>query len=371
MNSFTYHMPTKLFVGDLCGYIDEFKGFGKNAFIVTGKSSAKNGALKDLTFILDKLDIKYTVFDETEENPSVANIETAASKAKATCADFVIGLGGGSPLDASKAVAFLAANPSLEVIDLFTPKNISALPLLAIPTTAGTGSDTTPYSVLTCHDKGTKQVISNFLFPAKAFLCAGYMEDMPDSVTLSTAIDAFCHIIEGYLATKSTYMSDLIAEGALRGFAECLPAIVGRNFPRDIREKLIVLSAMGGVVIAQTKTSLPHQMSYALTYHKNIPHGFATAVFLHGFLNIHKNKEKVSKVLKCLDVSDLASFKELIDKIILPDLKSQGYAFTKEDVAAYAGALAAAPERLANYPYPISLDEITQIYDSGISNITL
>ncbi|MDD2333656.1 MAG: iron-containing alcohol dehydrogenase, partial [Mesotoga sp.] len=153
-----YFLPTKIFAGIeiISENAELLREVGTNAFLVTGKSSAKKcGALDEVLSVLRGLDIPNTVFDEVEENPSFATIEKGGKKLSSSGCDFVIAIGGGSPLDAAKAISVIGMNSECDCRDLYTGQNLPAFPIIAIPTTSGTGSEVTPYSILT-DGEGTK-----------------------------------------------------------------------------------------------------------------------------------------------------------------------------------------------------------------------
>ena len=156
-----YSMPTKVYFGR--GVINKYKAdmkvLGDKAFIITGKnSSKKNGSLDQTKFALESLNIDYLIFDEVEENPSLETIEKAAAIGKEEKVDFIIGVGGGSPIDAAKAVGVFIKNPQIDGDNVFSHRNLKSLPVVAIPTTSGTGSEVTPYSIVTVHKEETKKI---------------------------------------------------------------------------------------------------------------------------------------------------------------------------------------------------------------------
>jgi len=146
-----YHMPTKILSGDNCIVENSsiFKSIGKKAMLVTGKTSAKkNGAQEEVLKALEKVKIDYVIYDAVMSNPTVKSAYEGATFAIENGIDFIIAIGGGSPMDAAKVMAVLAVNPNIKKEDLFNPQSFaSALPIVAIPTTAGTGSEVTPYAI--------------------------------------------------------------------------------------------------------------------------------------------------------------------------------------------------------------------------------
>ncbi len=320
--NFNYRMPAKVFFGRGCvsRNKDFFAKSGKKAFIVTGKSSARaSGALDDIAGVLNELSIKYEIYDGVENNPSLKNVEEGGALAARSGADFVIGIGGGSPLDASKAVAVLAVN-GMEAVELY--KNSfpnRPLPIIAIPTTAGTGSEVTPYCILTRPDMQTKMSFGNDeTFPVAAFLDASYTESLTLSVTVNTAIDALTHAMEGYLSKRSTAVTDVLAAESMGVLGECLIRLENGEIGSDTRDKLLYASMLAGMVIANTGTTIIHGMGYSLTYFKDIPHGEANALFVKEYLdfNCDAATEKTERVLKLLKAESTQQLGAVIASLI-------------------------------------------------------
>ena len=224
--SFQYHMPVRVIAGADCVWENGalFAPFGARALIVTGRSSAKNGALDDVAAVLRRNGQAFAVYDRVEANPSVATVRECAALARSFGADFIVAAGGGSPMDAAKAVALCARQ---EVGDIFThPIGGDVLPMIHIPTTAGTGSEVTQYSVLTDDAAQTKRSIAApQLFPRLAFLDGKYMATLPQSVTVNTALDALSHAVEGMLSVRAGAFSDALARESLRLLGGEFPAL--------------------------------------------------------------------------------------------------------------------------------------------------
>jgi len=199
-----------------------FCSYGEKALIVTGKmSSSINGSLKDITDVLLKKGIKYDVFNNVEENPTLETIESIAKLGKTQKSNFIIGIGGGSPIDAAKAAGVLINNPNATRYNLFDSPHLISLPLIAVPTTAGTGTETTPYSIVTDNEQETKRGICQRVFPEFALLDVKYLMYLSDKVTINTSIDALSHLIEGYLSSNANIISDALAEkGSWRELTE-------------------------------------------------------------------------------------------------------------------------------------------------------
>ena len=193
-------------------------------------------------------------------------------------------------MDAAKAIAMLARQ---EAEDIFShPIGNDVLPMVHIPTTAGTGSEVTPYAILTNDAKETKQSISApSLFPQIAFLDGKYMESLPQDITVNTAIDAISHAAEGMLSLAAGELSDALAREALRILFGEYESLRKGSYSPESRQNLLYGAAVAGMVIANTGTSPVHSMGYSLTYYRGIPHGRANGLLLPAFLKHCRQKD--------------------------------------------------------------------------------
>lgn len=281
-----FNMPTRLFQEDGCieKHAAELCALGTKALIVTGKKSSRiNGALEDVTNALKQKGRQYAIFDETEENPSVETVMGAAALGRSFGADFVIGIGGGSPLDAAKAAALMVYNSDKGADFLYQNVSAGALPVAAVPTTCGTGSEVTAISVLTVHEKRTKASIPHRIFPEIALIDGKYLKKAPLSLIRNTAVDAYGHLIESWLNSKADDYSRMCAEKGLRVWAECREALASGSVS-GTESRLMTASAMAGLAISLTGTTVPHGLSYRITYELGIPHGKAVGMFIGGYL---------------------------------------------------------------------------------------
>lgn len=303
-------MPTEVRhgVGVVQAEKEKLAALGQRALLVTGARSAQaSGALGDVTASLETLGIAYAHFDQVEPNPSLANVEAGGALAREFGPQFIIAIGGGSPLDAAKAIAVLATN-SITAAQLYDGDfTHEPLPIVAIPTTAGTGSEVTPYSVLTLPDQETKKGFGQpSLFPKVAFLDPTYCASLPFAITVDTAVDALSHLVEGYVSVRANAASDMLAEAGMRLWGSCLPALqVGDTaIGLEIRDQLLVASALGGMTISHTGTAYVHSLGYPLTFYHDIPHGQANGLLLPGFLRHGETvvPERVAKILDCLQL---------------------------------------------------------------------
>ena len=358
-------MPTRVIMGTDCvrKNADVF-GIGKKALIVTGAHSAKtNGALDDVLYSLEKRNAQYAVFDKVMSNPTIDCVYEGAEAAMEEEADFIVAIGGGSPMDAAKAIALLAVN-DIDKKDLLTSDIGSrALPMIHIPTTAGTGSEVTPYSILTNHEKKTKASIgAPCLFPSYALLDAKYMDDLSMRTTVNTAIDSLSHSVEGMMSARANIMADVIAREAIRIISGMLDKLTGGFLTRADREKLLYASMLGGTVISQTKTTAVHSMGYSLTYFHGIDHGRANGLLLGEFTEYTEKyaPEKVCDILKCMNMGSVGEFKEKLSEILGEKEK-----FVPEELEMYADIAAAAGGTRNSFHQP-ERDEILEIYKKSL-----
>lgn len=327
--NFNFFMPTKVIMADDCIRKNEylFKEFGHKALIVTGANSARNcGALEDVLYALESQGISFELYDRIKSNPTTASVYEGATYAIEKGAEFVIGIGGGSPMDAAKAIALLAAQEINEE-DLFTGKyGDQALPIILIPTTAGTGSEVTPYSILTNDKLQTKTSFSTpLIFPKIAFLDAKYTKSLPITTTINTALDALSHAIEGMLSIRATHVSNAIAIESVFRITQCLRQLSlskastsEGQLSADVREKLLCSSMLAGIVITHTGTTVVHSMGYCLTYFKNVDHGRANALILPSFLRfVAKNDpESVKKILTAMNLASMDELEAIFLKLL-------------------------------------------------------
>jgi alcohol dehydrogenase class IV len=336
-----YYMPVKVAGGENC-IVDNaslFKELGGRALIVTGRNSAKkNGSFDDVIKALEANSQTYTLFDRVMANPTIACAFDAAGAAKREACDFVVAVGGGSAMDLGKAAAVLAVN-HLPADALFTTPFDKALPVAAVPTTAGTGSEVTPYAILTNDAVQSKSSLASpLLFPRLAFLDARYLAGLSRNTLVNTAIDALSHGVEGILGVRASAFTDAAAKSGIRAFAECLPALKsgGVDDPA-VREKLLFAATLDGMVIANTGTIVVHAMGYSLTYFRHIDHGRANGLLLGAYLRFVQGKEKavgtdrVGTILDALGMESLDEFDAVINELLGKREK-----FTAAEIEQYA-----------------------------------
>lgn len=280
-----FFMPVRLHTGRGCvsGHSGEIARLGKSAFIVTGgASAARNGSLDDVAGVLGSLGTAFSVFSGIASNPSVASCAEAGRAAREAGADFIIGIGGGSALDAAKAAAVFAANPSLDEPGFYS-KNWEnpPLPIMLVGTTAGTGSEVTKVSVLTDSSGRKHSIHDEKIYAALSFGDPAYTMSVPQRITLSTGVDVLAHCAESFFSVKANGISRAAAVSGINMLMPPLKAALnGDVLSYEQRAALYDASILGGIAISVTGTVFPHNVGYYLTEKHGIPHGAACAAFL-------------------------------------------------------------------------------------------
>lgn len=284
-----FFMPTRLHVGEGCvfGHREELAALGSSCLIVTERAAAEaSGALEDVEHALADQGIASTVWDGVTANPPVASCREAGQLAAKAGAEFILGIGGGSSLDAAKATAVFAANPSLDEAGFYGLRwERSPLPIALVGTTAGTGSEVTKVSVLTDGCQRKHSIHDDRLYAAISLGDSRYTHTCPRGVTLSCGIDVFAHAAESYFSRKADEITRAFSVRAIRlGWVPLAAAAAGEDLTADQRRDLYEASILGGLAINTTGTCFPHNVGYYLTESYGVPHGFASATFMPAML---------------------------------------------------------------------------------------
>ena len=339
------YMPVKLVTGAGCvpESAKELAKLGKSCLIVTGKTSAKAcGALQDVTQTLERNGQNWVLFDEIGQNPKLTDCMRGAEKAVEAGAEFVIGIGGGSPLDAAKCVAVLAANPGMTQARLYAFDWTNApLRIVAVGTTAGTGSEVTKVSVITTPDGRKKSFHHEAIFPVLALGDPRYTMSLSPLVTRATMVDVLAHCAESFFSRAANHLSRTYAVEGIRLLLPVMRWMAENgcdNLDYDTREKLYCASIYGGLAINVTGTCFPHTMGYLLTESFGIPHGTACAVFQKDFYEYNKSvvpalAEEFLDRIGC----DEAEYFALIGKLTPPCEVSMSEALIAESHSRWVG----------------------------------
>ncbi len=361
--NFSFNLPVRIVSGEICIKKNpSLLCLGETALIVTGKHGAKkSGALDDVIEVLTAHGVGYTVFDEIRENPALETCFKGGRIAADAGADFVIGIGGGSALDASKAIAAFAANQQICATDIYDPEKriLPSLPIVAIPTTSGTGSEANPYSVLSLPGGEKKKTFTSPESWSKvAFLDGRYTFSLTREQTLSTALDAFAHAIESFLSPKATEISTMMAYYASSHIWDII-----KDDPEEYTElmhhRLMCASCAAGIAISITGTGFPHPLGYSITMLDGIPHGAACAVFEGDYINYNmRTPMGKAKLLEFAEAHETTV--EYLAKR-LTELSGVNLSFTEEEIARRVELIADA-KNYTNSPYVISKAEMYEIY---------
>ncbi len=363
-----FFVPTDIYVEKNCvrNHAQNLIAVGKRTLILTGQhSAAANGSLNDVTYVLSAGEIPYMIFSEVEENPSTDTVQKATQIAKEFKADFVIGIGGGSAIDAAKAVALLLANPDLEADDLHkVPSHpLKHVPIVAVPTTCGTGSEATPVAIITNRKVHLKKSIPHVLFPVLALVDGKYLESAKKTLIVNTAVDALSHMVESILNIKSNVFNRMCPEYGLKFWGECKEALLSDDdVDESLYEKLMLTSTIAGMSIAQTSTSVPHGMSYDLTLHLGVPHGPAVGYFLAAYIEVCAKyvPRDVAKILSLLGLKSTEEFSAMIRDLI------GTCTVTHEMKEKFAAAMKVNRSKLDLVPGKITPNDIDYIYEKSL-----
>lgn len=257
------------------------KKMGNKAFIVTGRHVAVSDMMKQLTALLDENGIGCVIFDGITGEPTDTMIEKGVEMLKSSGCDFIIGIGGGSPLDSAKAIAAMTVNEG-SIAD-YNGKEITGeiLPLAAIPTTAGTGSEATKFTVITDSEKGIKMLLKgDVLVPKLAIVDSSFTVGAPKSVTSATGLDALTHAVEAYTSRKAFSMTDTLAVSAVKRIMKYLPIAYREPDNSLAREQMSIAALEAGICINNSSVTIVHGMSRPIGALFHVPHGMSNAMLL-------------------------------------------------------------------------------------------
>lgn len=285
MNEFTFSVPQNIIVGK--GSLAKLpevaeKLGGKKAFIISGPHLNKMGIVQSCADAMKAKGIESSVFTETEGNPSVETVDKASAAYKESGADFIVALGGGSPMDVAKAVGVVAKyGGSITEYEGADKVPGDIIPLIAVPTTAGTGSEVTAFSVITDHSRNYKLTVFSYkLIPSYAILDAELLTTAPVSVAAACGIDAMVHALEAYISTAASPFSDAMAEKALELIGANIRCYVANRGDIEAAENMLVGSLFAGIAFSWARLGDVHAMSHPVSAYFNVPHGVANAILL-------------------------------------------------------------------------------------------
>lgn len=305
------------------GSLEELKNIkGKKAFIVTGGSSMKkSGTLDKAVSFLNEAGIETLVFDGVEEDPSSATCFKGAESMKTFQPDWIIGLGGCSAIDAAKTMWIFYEHPEVEFDSLIKPFNVPVLrnkaKFIAIPSTSGTGTETTGLAVITDREKGVKYpIVSYELTPDVAIIDGEICASMPAHVTSNTGLDALTHCVEAYVSNIDDNFADVLAKGGLEIVFDNLEEAVKNPSNITARQNMHDASFMGGLAFNNAWLGIVHSLSHQVGALYGIPHGCSNAIFLPNVIRYNAlATDKYPSLAKVLDLETAEDLAEAIEKL--------------------------------------------------------
>ncbi|WP_235699826.1 iron-containing alcohol dehydrogenase [Clostridium hydrogenum] len=381
MINFDYFLPTRLLFGP--GKLAQIgkitKEYGNKALIVTGRSSTKKTGLLDRTVsYLKTAGVESVIFDKVPSNPLTTTAEAGVKLAKEAGCNVVIALGGGSAMDAAKAIAFMAINEG-DINDYIFGRKIgtTALPIIAVTTTAGTGSEGDKLAVLTNPENNDKKSLNSpLIYPKVSIIDAELMTTLPRHIIAPTGIDVFCHAAEAYVSNNSNPISEILALKAMELVYQNLPKVYEN--PEDIEawSKMAFANTLGGMVIDASGVALAHGLEHPVSGLLDVTHGEGLAAILANWAeySYESAEEKFANIAKILgeDVEGLSvhdaakksinGIKKLLKKLDLN--KTLGDLGVKEEHIEWLSnnAVKTMTYAIGNNPRKPELDEIKMLY---------
>ncbi|MGI5835149.1 MAG: iron-containing alcohol dehydrogenase [Chloroflexota bacterium] len=302
----TWEMPAKLFFGPGCSRLagEEIRKLGgSKALIVTDRGVEAAGVLGGILEALSASNVSYAVYNGVEPNPSIRCVEDAFALYKTEECDCLLGIGGGSSIDTAKAAGALATNK----MDIRAMEGVGKIinpipPLVAVPTTCGTGAEVTVTSVVTDPERHYKMpILSPLLTPKIALIDGSLLTKLPGPVVASTGIDALCHALESYTNLNTNPISDALDLKAISMISKWLrPAVANGNL--EAMSNMVLASTIAGMGFANTRLTIVHAMSHPVSGFYGVPHGVANAVLLPYIMeyNLIGNPQRFADVAQAM-----------------------------------------------------------------------
>ncbi len=307
MDGFSFSVPQNIIFG--WGAMEKLsenaeKIGGNKGFIISGPHLKKIGMVDKCIEALGKNGIICESFTDTEGNPSTDTVDKATKKFLESGADFIIAFGGGSPLDTAKAVAVLGTYGGV-ITDYEGVGKVTGqvVPMIAIPTTAGTGSEVTSFSVITDHSRNYKLTVgSEYLLPKVTILDPELITSVPERVAASCGVDAFVHALEAYLSLAASPFSDMMALRAMELIGKNILEYIDNRKDKSASEAMLMGSLFAGIAFSHARLGNVHAMSHPVSAFFDVPHGLANAILLPTVVeyNEETNPEKYYDIYCCL-----------------------------------------------------------------------
>lgn len=324
MNEFSFSVPQNITVGKgSLAKLPEIakKSGGSHAFLMSGPHLAKMGLVEKAANSLKSAGIAVDTFTDIEGNPSVETVDKATAAFKEAGADFIVAFGGGSPMDVAKAVGVTAKyGGSITEYEGAHKVPGPIIPLIAIPTTAGTGSEVTAFSVITDHSRDYKLTVFSYeILPAYAILDAELLTTAPASVAAACGIDAFIHAEEAYISTAASPFSDAMAEKAMSLIGKNIRRFVANRGDIEAAESMLVGSLFAGIAFSFARLGNVHAMSHPVSAFFDVPHGVANAVLLPVIAEYNALADHGRYLTIYNDISPVPAYEEEFEPMMLVD----------------------------------------------------
>ena len=374
LNETSYH--GKGVIQEIAGEVKR-RGF-KKAFVCSGPTIFKHGVTKKVTDVLDQAGCAYEVYTNIKENPTIENVQNGVEEYKKSGADFIIAIGGGSPMDTAKAIGIIINNPEfadVRSLEGVAPTKNPCVPIIAVPTTAGTAAEVTINYVITDVEKKRKFVcVDTHDIPVVAVVDPDMMSSMPKGLTAATGMDALTHAIEGYITKAAWEITDMLHLKAIEIISSSLRGAV-ENTPEG-REGMALGQYIAGMGFSNVGLGIVHSMAHALGAVYDTPHGVANAILLPTVMeyNADATGEKYRDIAKAMGVEGTETMsqeeyrKAAVDAVrklaadvgIPKDLK----AIVKEEDIRFLSESAAADACAPGNPKEATVDDIEKLYRS-------
>lgn len=351
----------------------------KKVLIVTDKIMEKVGNLEIIKRSLESEKVAWEIFDEITQEPVMEYVDKGISLYKKSNCEALIGLGGGSAIDTAKAISVMVTN-SGKIQDYMGIDKIGnpGVPMVSIPTTAGTGSEVSKYSIITDAQKNIKYLTGSFhLIPDVALIDPLLTISMPKSVTAATGIDALCHAIECYVSEKANPMSDMFTLSAINLISNNLRQAWANGENIEARSKTMLGATQAGIALSVSTVTLVHGMSRPIGAYFHVPHGLSNAALLSTVMeySIMGNPKRFAKVAEAMGEStsglsemvaakkSVEAVKRLLEDIQIPSLRALGV--EKDKLASLSEKMAKdaiASGSPGNNPRQATIEDIIELY---------
>ena len=319
LNQTSYHGA-----GAIQSIPDEVKAHGlTKAFVCSDPDLIKFGVTKKVTDVLEVAELEYEIYSNIKPNPTIENVQTGVAAFKESGADYFIAIGGGSSMDTAKAIGVIINNPDFEDVrslEGVAPTTKPTVPIIAVPTTAGTGSEVTAFSVITDHSRDYKLTVFSYeILPAYAILDAELLTTAPASVAAACGIDAFIHAEEAYISTAASPFSDAMAEKAMSLIGKNIRRFVANRGDIEAAEAMLTGSLFAGIAFSFARLGNVHAMSHPVSAFFDVPHGVANAVLLPVIAEYNALADHGRYLTIYNDISPVPAYEDEFEPMMLVD----------------------------------------------------